>query len=151
MLRLLRFLFLHFASKQLAVSEKFCFHTRHHKEGGRLWHRVSPVNSEAFQMVFSLTAWLEEGIKVKSHCSNTQITAMWASELWKRIPVLLLKPWLCADPQKLVGNSGLFCRVSGAGEYVQCFVPLSSQKAERVLSAEKHPCYSDASSSKTKQ
>lgn len=53
MLRLLKFLLSHFASKQLVVSEKFSFHKRNHKEGGRLWHRVSPVDLEVFQMVLS--------------------------------------------------------------------------------------------------
>lgn len=56
MQRLLKFLLLHFASKQLFVSEILCFHKRHHKEGGRLWHRMSTVNLEVCQMMLSSTA-----------------------------------------------------------------------------------------------
>lgn len=64
MQRLLKFLLLHFASKQLVVSGIFCFHRRHHEEGGGLRHRMSSVNLEVCQMMLSSTAWLENGVQL---------------------------------------------------------------------------------------
>lgn len=53
MQRLLKFLSLHFASKQLVVSEVFWFHKNHCEEGGRVRHRMSALNMGVCHMVVS--------------------------------------------------------------------------------------------------
>lgn len=151
MLRLLKFLLLHFASKQLVVSEKFCFHKRHHKEGGWLWHRVSPVDSEVFQILLSLTAWLEEGVKLY-HTAAIPKSQLCETANCGRGFLAAAEALALCRPTKLGRQQwSLLQGVRCWGICPVLVVPPSNQKAERVFRAEKHPWNSDVSSSKTKQ
>lgn len=91
---MLRHLLLHFASKQLVVSEISCFHKRHHEEGGRLLHMIRTEFGNVSNETLNNSLIWGWG-KVISHCGNTKVTVAQARKLWKKsITASLLELWL---------------------------------------------------------